>query len=119
MKLKIALIASILFSTAGCSITYPAYGTVEKTKETFSGTAKSTMTSGVLKVTTAEGIKCNGSYVPPIVSSYKEVASMSGNIICDDGRLGTWSATGSILEGFRGIGKIDGNAFSFYAGNAI
>ena len=118
-KWKLTLAAVSLATLASCSITYPAVGTVTRTGEVFSGTAKSSMNSGKLQMTTNTGVTCNGAYLPPTVSSMRQIASMSGNVVCSDGRVGSWNATGSIQDGFKGVGNIGGEAINFYAGNAI
>lgn len=118
-ELKLTLVAFSLVALNACSLTYPAVGTVTKTGETFSGTAKSSMSKGELFMTTSAGITCEGAYVPPKVSTAYDVVSMSGNVVCSDGRIGSWNASGSLNDGFRGVGKIDGETFNFYAGDAI
>ena len=118
-KSKLTLAAVSLATLASCSITYPAVGTVTRTGEVFSGTAKSSMNSGKLQMTTNTGVTCNGAYLPPTVSSMRQVASMSGNVVCSDGRVGSWNATGSLQDGFKGVGNVGGEAINFYAGDAI
>jgi hypothetical protein len=118
-KLKLTLVAFSLMTLSACSLTYPAVGTVTKTGETFSGTAKSSMSKGELYMTTNTGVTCEGVYLPPKVSTVYDIVSMSGNVVCSDGRIGSWNATGSLNDGFKGVGKIDGETFNFYAGDAI
>jgi hypothetical protein len=118
-KWTLTVLAVSLVTLTSCSITYPAVGSVTKTGEKFSGTAKSSMSSGKLQMTTSAGVTCNGAYLPPKVSSIQQIVSMSGNVVCSDGRIGSWNASGSLQDGFKGVGNVGGEAFNFYAGDAI
>ena len=116
---KLTILMVLVYGLTGCSITYPAVGSVEGTGENFSGTAVTSSFSGELSMSTDKGVTCSGSYTPPQVASFSQIVSFSGNLICSDGRIGSWTATGNIADGFKGIGKVDGRKFSFYGGNAI
>ena len=116
-KLICFVLMGLIFS--GCAIRYPVIGEISSTSERFTGTAVSSMMSGKLKIKSSKGVECEGSYIPPQVLSEYSVAVAKGNVVCMDGRIGSWTATGTIAEGLKGTGLIDGKKFTFYAGNSI
>jgi len=104
---RILFTALSLVFLAGCSTTFPVSGKVTRTNERFIGTATSVLGgTSTLKMTTDNGVKCNGEYIAPVVWTMTQGATFDGTFTCDDGRSGTFTVTGTALRG-EGFGKMN------------
>jgi hypothetical protein len=99
MGYKLVLSSIALGLLVGCATTYPVVAVVERTGERFFGEASSIGTGSSFTLASADGITCTGSYDSGVVFDYTTGSSSRGNIICSDGRTGTWVTTGTAVGG--------------------
>ena len=95
---------------AGCSMTVPVRGQFQSGAVKFSGQATGYMGgSGVLHVTTTDGIVCDGDFV------YVNYRQGEGTFVCSDGRSGPFSFVSSGRSG-TGTGIIGDEPITFTFG---
>jgi hypothetical protein len=112
MKRPIASISggiAVLMLTA-CSMTLPVQGSLQRTAETFNGTATGYMDGGgTLVVVTSKGAKCQGNF------AYVSGRDGKGVFKCDDGRSGPFEFVSTGTRG-AGTGDLGGERFTFTFG---
>lgn len=106
LKLVPLVLATLL---AGCSVTLPVRGTMETSKEEFSGSATGNPDGGTLTIKSKAGVTCTGNYV--------NISSREGKGImnCSDKRSGPFEFASSGMRG-TGSGTLDGERFTFTFG---
>lgn len=105
------ILFTLLLASPGLTMTLPTQGQVNNSTETFTGAAVVHFWgNGSLTLLTNKGITCKGDFVH--VSSQEG----TGTVVCEDGRLGTFSFVMAGLKG-TGNGKIGGENFDFRIGN--
>jgi len=108
-KIIPVLIALVLVSA--CSTTLPVDGQLQKTNETFSGTATGYLDgSGHLTIVSNKGATCTGNFV--YVTSRKG----EGIFTCDDGRSGPFEFVSAGRRG-TGHGELANEKFVFTFGS--
>lgn len=111
MKVRLfALGVAIAFFPA-CSMTIPVRGQMQKTDETFTGTATGYIDGGGdLTIVSTNGAKCTGNFV------YVTSRNGEGVFKCDDGRSGPFQFVSTGTRG-TGFGDLDGQRFTFTFGD--
>ncbi|MBT3042227.1 MAG: hypothetical protein KME67_05135 [Candidatus Thiodiazotropha sp. (ex Codakia orbicularis)] len=100
----------VVLIVTGCSMTLPVTGSIQGTKESFSGSATGYADgSGVLTVFIENGVTCKGDFV------YVTRREGEGVFTCNDGRMGPFEFVSTGTRG-TGTGKLDGEPFIFTFG---
>lgn len=101
----------LLLSVTGCSITLPVKGLVQKSGETFTGTATGYLDgAGDLMIVSNRGTTCNGNFV------YVTRRKGEGVFTCDDGRSGPFEFVSTGERG-TGHGELNDDRFTFTFGD--
>jgi len=114
--IQAVLLASVVLP--GCATSYPVFAKIDGTGERFIGQADSSLDGSSFSVVTANGVQCTGTYNTKIAWTPRQPTTSTGDINCSDGRVGTWTATGT-TKGGQGIGLIDGEEFTIYFGDFV
>ncbi|SDH23746.1 hypothetical protein [Propionivibrio dicarboxylicus] len=111
MKKLIPLAALAL---AACSTTAPVVGQFTSTKDEFMGQATASWTAGTMSIQSQAGITCTGAL------RRDSTVNGNGDLICSDGRTGTFVFTKSNEYGGSGFGTLsNGEKFRFLWGNTV
>jgi len=96
---------------SGCSLTLSVRGQVQKSTETFTGTATGYMGGGGdLKLVSSQGSTCSGNFV------YVTPRNGEGVFHCTDGRSGPFRFVSTGNRG-TGYGELDGEKVIFIFGD--
>lgn len=112
---RIVTVSAIVATLSACAPPVPVVGKIEATEEEFVGSAnpnKGEVTGTIYP----SGITCVAPYKTFLVWDAASTYTLNGSIKCSDGRVGTWSATGSNSIG-RGMGTLGGKKMSISFGN--
>ena len=111
MKKKLIVLVTGICMLSGCSMTLPVKGQMQKSDETFTGTATGYIDGGGdLKINFINGTKCTGNFV------YVTRRNGEGVFKCDDGRSGPFEFVSTGTRG-TGFGDLSGQRFTFTFGN--
>jgi hypothetical protein len=106
-----------LLALTACSNAYPVVAICRQNRREI--LRRSTLCHGrrkPFKMTSADGVVCNGKYIAEVIWHAKDPASTVGNFKCSDGWTGIYSTAGTIYGG-QGVGKFSsGNKFETYYG---
>lgn len=117
MKLNKKILVTIpAFLLIACSQSVPIRGAVEKTNETFVGTATGDIFGqGSLIITMDSAVTCNSQFTSKVAFASTGISSQ-GILNCSDGRTGNFFYSGTVNNG-NGFGTLsDGHKFTFTYG---
>ncbi|MBU2568501.1 MAG: hypothetical protein KJ725_00440 [Gammaproteobacteria bacterium] len=110
MKIAVIALTTASLLLAGCSMTLPVRGQVQKSDETFTGIATGYLDGGGnLAIVSNKGATCKGNFV------YVSRRDGEGVFTCDDCRTGPFHFVSTGTRG-TGYGDLGGQRFTFTFG---
>lgn len=110
MKTAVIALTTASLLLAGCSMTLPVRSQVQKSDETFTGTATGYLDGGGnLTIVSNKGATCKGNFV------YVSRRDGEGVFTCDDGRTGPFQFVSTGTRG-TGYGDLGDQRFTFTFG---